>query len=86
MTACPLCDLVADTDAPVMLRTEALVLTTCNKCYIPLFVSTVHLREFSPSQQANIRAIAKRRWPGKIIRWTPRKIHDHAHCHIETGG
>jgi len=83
---CPLCVLVADPDADVILRTETLVLTTCNKCKIPLFISTRHCKEFPAPHKAQINAIAKRLYPGKWIRWEMRKIQGHAHCHVETGG
>jgi UV DNA damage repair endonuclease len=68
---CELCDLNASDDG--------FILTLCNNCHIPLVVSRFHRPEFTPEERQKIMAI----FPGRRIRWEMRKIHDHAHCHIE---
>ncbi len=47
-----------------------------------MVVSTEHKASFSPAEKALIR----RMFPGRHIRWEQRSIPDHAHCHISSCG
>lgn len=67
---CDLCQLNKGTDG--------FILTICRTCGTPMVVSREHRAEFEEWEKRLIRAM----FPGSRIRWEPRQIEDHAHCHI----
>lgn len=68
---CDLCDLNNSTGG--------FILTICKTCHVPLIISRKHEEKFSLEEIEKI----KRMFPNEKIRWSMRKIPDHAHCHIE---
>lgn len=58
--------------------TEGLILVICRDCRVPMVVSRMHRTQFSLEEKQLI----EQTFPNTKIRWTMRKIWDHAHCHI----
>ena len=55
----------------------------CTSCKSVIMVSATHAPVFAPHVEEEIEALAKEKYPGKVIRFLMSCSRTHAHCHIE---